>query len=172
MARWNRTAVLALSGLSFVLSLGLGCAKPSDLAEPGEVELVVEPGSMPYRLVGRFHLIGLDAAAMDGDVVFDGASSRQSVPLPAGRYMLTLHAGASVVCGDESLDVVGGLNDAEPPAAARLVSTSPQLIALEPGERVTAHIALGEAPQAYAMASGGAGSDPCAWAGDGALSRR
>lgn len=153
--------------LGFVgLLLGAGCASSSERA--GELELVVEPGAAPYTIQGRFHLVGLEPGTLDRQLAFDGVRSRASTWVPAGRYRLELHAGASVVCAgaaDAELASLGGAA----PISANLVSAPPRELGIQPGERLTARVALGPSSRA---GSSEAGFSPCEPPVERVLSRR
>jgi len=171
MAQYNRRTVGMLLGMGLASALGVGCATSSESAEAGALELVIEPSQAPYDVVGRFRLTGLEAGTLDRDVVFDGVRSRESVSLPPGRYSLTLHPGASVLCADEGRDILAAFEDGVSPTATRLVSAAPRLVTIAPGETLTARIRLDAEPQPSATSARGA-QTPCAPAATTVLSRR
>jgi hypothetical protein len=152
-----------------------GCAPaPPNPAEPGELEMRVEAAAS-YGVVGRFHLVGVEPGAPSRDIGFDAATSRLRTQVPPGAYVLTLEAGATLVCrGDE--DVLGG--STAPPV--RFVSISPQILSIASGEVTTARIGFGSAPIASSgtvrVAKVPMPRDPCGEVasapGEQALSRR
>jgi hypothetical protein len=155
--RHQRSVGFGLSSAlcAFVLA---ACAAPVEPVRAGALELRIEPEAS-YGLVGRFHVNAIDPWSPSRDVDFDATASRARVELPAGTFALTLAAGARLVCaGEEPL--------AAPAAIPRLVSASPQVISIAPGELTTARIRFGAAPahgDAAAEAAGGPAEppDPC-----------
>jgi hypothetical protein len=161
-------------GLIVLVVMG-GCA-PSrpNRVESGELEMRVDAAAS-YDIVGRFHLVGAEPGAPTRDIGFTTAPSRRRVQVPAGAYVLTLEAGATLVCrGDH--DVLDG--SAAP--SVRLVSIAPQPISIAPGEVTTARIGFGSAPIASSgavrLANAPTPLDPCGQAdtaqGERVLSRR
>jgi hypothetical protein len=167
MARWIRESMGALLGMGLVAALGAGCSAPAGSAGRGEIELVVEPATATYDVVGRFRLTGLGAGTLDRDVVFDGTRSRGSVALPAGHYALTLQPGASLHCAGGDRDSSDALDTAVS-TPARLVSAPPRLVTIATGERLTARITLDAEP----TARGTSEETPCAPLAVTVLSRR
>jgi hypothetical protein len=147
-------------GLAALGLLG-GCARPAAVAaRPGELEMQVD-SEASYAVVGRFHLVGAELGTRDHEIDFDAASSSVRLPLEPGAYVLTLHAGARLVCrGDD------GTPRADTPEVERLVSSWPQRISIAPGELTTAKIGFGSAPALPSRGLGPSGDaapvDPCA----------
>jgi hypothetical protein len=140
MASLHRFLVGCL-GLGFALTSLGACAEPApSSARPGELELWA-PSGASYAVVGRFHLAGVEPGVPRRELDFDTATSSVRVALPPGAYVLTLHAGARLVCrGEDGAPRTGEM------ATQRLVSTWPQRIAITPGELTTARIGFGSAP--------------------------
>jgi hypothetical protein len=156
--RHQRSVWFGLSSAVCALVLS-ACAAPAEPVRPGVLELRIEPEAS-YTLVGRFHVNAVEPYSPSRDVDFDAATSRARIELPAGRFALLLGAGARLVCaGEETL--------AAPATIPRLVSASPQVISIAPGEVTTAHISFGAAPAGGAAVAVGANGladppDPCA----------
>jgi hypothetical protein len=147
-------------GLAVLAVLG-GCARPApSTARAGELEMRIGSDT-PYALIGRFHLISVEPGARDHEIDFDATSSSVRLPLEPGAYVLTLHAGARLVChGDDGTPRTDAI------AAEPLVSSWPQRIAIAPGELTTARIGFGSARALPSRGHGPLGDatpvDPCA----------
>jgi hypothetical protein len=149
-----------LTSVACALAL-LGCAAPAAPARPGELQLRVDPEAS-YAVVGRFHVNAIEPWSPSRDVDFDTATSQARIELPPGTYALALGAGARLVCAGEDPEPF-----AEPSTVPRLVSASPQVISIAPGEITTARIRFGASPQARVEAAVDGetnpadSSDPC-----------
>jgi hypothetical protein len=156
--RHQRSVGFGVSGAVCALALA-ACAAPVAPARAGALELRIEPEAS-YALIGRFHVNAIDPYSPSRDVDFDAATSRARVELPAGTFALTLGAGARLVCaGEEPLAVAAA-------GVPRLVSASPQVISVAPGELTTARIRFGAAPVRGEEAAPGTSGpldapDPC-----------
>lgn len=156
--RHLRSVGFGLSSAVCALALS-ACASPAEPPRAGALELRIEPEA-PYALVGRFHVNAIEPYSPSRDVDFDTATSRARIELPVGTFALLLGAGARLVCaGEEPL--------AAPAAVPRLVSASPQVIAIAPGELTTARIRFGASPASSEAHDVGANGpveppDPCA----------
>jgi hypothetical protein len=155
--RHQRSVGFGLSSAlsAFVLS---ACAAPAAPVRPGALELRLEPEAS-YALVGRFHVNAIDPYSPSRDVDFDIATPRARIELPAGTFALLLGAGARLVCAGEQPEALSA-----PAAIPRLVSASPQVISIAPGELTTAHISFGASPasgQALGANSPTEAPDPC-----------
>jgi hypothetical protein len=141
------------------LGLLAGCARPAaSSARPGELELRIASDAA-YAVVGRFHLVAVEPGFRDREVDIDAATSSVRMPLASGAYVLTLGAGARLVCpGDH-----GALPDGVT-AVERLVSSWPQRISIAPGELTTARLSFGAPLPARGIGAVGDATpvDPCA----------
>jgi hypothetical protein len=157
MASLHRSHVGWLGLVLAALSAVSGCAEPArGSARPGELELRVEPGAA-YGVIGRFHLIGAEPGAAGRDIDFDAATPTQRVALDPGAYVLTLHAGARLVCREAN-----GVHRGDALESQRLVSAWPQRINIAPGGLTTARIGFGAAPAPTSVAPAAAPvADPC-----------
>jgi hypothetical protein len=150
-------------GIGLAALLLGGCArKPSGVERPGELELEVEPGAS-YGVVGRFRVVSVEPAGTGREVDFGADTTTARLPLAPGAYVLTLHAGARIVCREDDATA-----HAEPSAheaiAERLVSSWPRRISIESGEVTMARINFGAppAPHGVELADAPVPRDPCA----------
>jgi hypothetical protein len=153
--RHQRSVGFGLSSALCAVVLA-ACAAPAEPVRPGALELRVDPQAS-YGLIGRFHVNAIDPYRPSRDVDFDAATSRARIELPPGTFALSLAAGARLVCAGEPAEPLGA-------AIPRLVSASPQVISIAPGELTTARISFGASPASGAALGANSPADapdPC-----------